>query len=809
MRTTLVTFAAALLLATRPGLAQTPQAPSTQSQTAAAAGDNTALTGTVDVGGQFTGTDGDEARYERYRDQRSGVFSNLALSRHTNAFVFDASARHVGYRDQRYDLNYMRPKLSFDFSFVGQPLNFSYITRTPYSANGSVLTLDDNAQRAVQGPTFATNDGTAVGVPCAPGAPPAACSTAAQIAQAKATPSIYNQFADTFDLRHTRKTAMFGGTYSVNPDVDVDASFKTSARSGAQPWGASFAFNNAIELAKPLDDRTNDFRLGASWGRSNAMFRVGYDGSWYTNQFDSLTWDNPLFINDFNNGRTPPNGPYDPSGYSNGNGPAIGRESVAPDNSMHVFSATGLYRFWKRTSVNGVAQFTTQNQNDTLIPWTSNPVINSPLVIAAFPHLAQNPRATAEAKATGVNTMLSLSSRVWRDVSLNVRYRYNKRDVQTPIFDATEYVRFDAVPEENPEGFSPQFDNSRHLFDANVSYAPGHFGTVRVGYGHESVHREGRGFSDVGEHIFRLSWDTYSSQFVTVRASLDAGRRRGSGFVEAASGAEDTDVATVTGPGGTQPTLRYYDEADRNRLRGSVIVTVMPVSMVDVYVQFSGGHDTYLPDTTFPVSRPGELFGLQNSSVTSWNAGLNINPNDRISAGANYGHDTMGSFQRSRNANPPPDPTWIDPSRDWTLDNDDVMNSVSLYLDVLRLVRRTDVRLAYDFQDSDNSYVHGGPRIAGLAALGQFIPLPDVTNSWHRFSADVQHYVTQRVGIGVGYYFEKLNVVDWNTIDTSGPVGFNGATGVPRIEWLGGLFTGYGNRPYTGNTGYVRLLYRF
>ena len=30
-----------------------------------------------------------------------------------------------------------------------------------------------------------------------------------------------------------------------------------------------------------------------------------------------------------------------------------------------------------------------------------------------------------------------------------------------------------------------------------------------------------------------------------------------------------------------------------------------------------------------------------------------------------------------------------------------------------------------------------------------------------------------------------------------------------RIDWLGGLMTGYGNRPYTGHTAFVRLLYRF
>ena len=128
---------------------------------------------------------------------------------------------------------------------------------------------------------------------------------------------------------------------------------------------------------------------------------------------------------------------------------------------------------------------------------------------------------------------------------------------------------------------------------------------------------------------------------------------------------------------------------------------------------------------------------------------------------------------------------------------------------LLRAVRRTDIRLGYDYSDSGNSFVHGGPRVATLAAAGQFIPLPDVENTWHRLTADVQYFLTQRAGIGAGYYFEKLTIADFNTIDTNGPVGFAPATGQPRIDWLGGLITGYGNRPYTGHTVYLRALYRF
>jgi MtrB/PioB family decaheme-associated outer membrane protein len=716
--------------------------------------------------------------------------------------VFSAHALHPGYRDQRYDATLLTRRANVLFDWVSVPLNYSYIVVTPFATNGSTLTLDNNAQQAVQGPTNATNDGTAVGIPCAPGAPPAACGNATQVAQALTNRSIYNTLASPFELRHVRDTANVGLNFAATRAIDVDANFRSSAREGQQPWGASFAFNTAMELPQPINQRTNDLSVGTSWSNPRGMFRLGWDGSWFNNNFQSLTWDNPIRITDFNNGLLPPDGPYDANGYSNGNGPAQGRQALAPSNTMNVVSGTGMYKLARRTTLNGTVQFTSQNQNDTLIPWTINSVINTPTVIAAFPHLAQLPRPTAEAEAKGVNALVSLSSRPTRVVNFTVRYRYNERDVQTPPFDATEYVRFDAVPEEVEEGITEQFDTSRHLLDTGVSFTPGGWGTVRVGYGHEAVERHGRGFSDVGEHIFRLSYDTFSSRYLTVRAGFDVGRRRGEGFVE-------TGVDYELGPGGTQPTLRYYDEADRDRTRGSLLLTVFPRDTVDVYLQFAGGRDRYLPDDSVPVSRPGELFGLHESDVVSWNAGVNFHPMDVFAVGANYGRDRYSSLQLSRNANPPPDPSFTDPSRDWTLDNDDHTNNFTTYLDLLRAIRNTDIRFAYDYSDSNNSFVHGGPRIAALTTANQFIPLPDVDNRWHRVTADVNYFFTTRAGVGVGYYFETLDVEDFNTIDTNGPVGFAPATGTPRIDWLGALTLGYGNRPYTGHTTYVRLLYRF
>jgi MtrB/PioB family decaheme-associated outer membrane protein len=800
MRNRFLMLTAVLLLGPRPGLAQTQQ-PAQPSPAASP------VRGTLDVGGLFSTTDGDAARFERFRDYRDGLYSSVAVNRDGGSYLFDAFASHIGYRDQKYGLNLFGSKINFNFNWTSLPLNYSYLTRTPYTTNGDALTLPDSPQAAVQGPTNATNDGTAVGVPCAPGAPPAACGTPAQATQAIATRSIYNTLANSFDLRHRRDTAAFGVTYDATRAVAVDASFTSTGRKGQQPFGASFAFNDAVEIPLPIEQRTNDMTLGVSWSNPKSMFRAGWDGSWFHNDIKSVTWDNPIRVSDFNNSLLPPNGPFDPNGYSNGNGPATGRLATAPNNTMNVLSATGLHKFAGRTTVNGALQFTDQSQNEALIPWTTNTVIlNNPAVIAAFPHLGALPRATAEAEAKGLNALINLNTRPRRGVNLAVRYRYNKRDVQTPIFDATEYVRFDAVPEEIEEGHSVQFDNSRHLFDANVSYTPRRLGTIRVGYGHEQIRRDGRGFADVGEHIFRVSWDTYSNQYVTIRTAFDTGRRRGEGFVEAQSGNDEAEA--VLGPGGTQPTLRYYDEADRNRKRGSVLVTVMPLDVFDVFVQFAATKDEFLPDDT-PVSRPGELFGLHESTNRSVTFGVDAHPSNVVSFGASYGRDSYGSFQLSRNANPPPDPTWTDPARDWTLDNDDSINTANVYLDLMRALRNTDIRFGYDYSDSHNSFVHGGPRVASLSALGQFIPLPAVDNTWHQLTADVTYFITTRAGIGVGYYFDKLDVTDFNTIDTNGPGGFAPATGEPRLDWLGALMLGYGNRPYTGHTTYVRALYRF
>ena len=153
--------------------------------------------------------------------------------------------------------------------------------------------------------------------------------------------------------------------------------------------GASYGFSNDNEVALPYRSRTNDVDMGLEWSNNKAMFRAGYNGSWFNNEADTLTWDNPLVLTD--------------STSASGRG----RMALWPSNSLQTLSAAGYAKFARRTQLTGSLAFGWANNDEPLQPFTIN---------SALPQFAL-PRATADASATTVATNISLVSRpanVWR-----------------------------------------------------------------------------------------------------------------------------------------------------------------------------------------------------------------------------------------------------------------------------------------------------------------------------------------------------------------------------------------------------------
>ena len=592
-------------------------------------------------------------------------------------------------------------------------------------------------------------------MPCAPGGPPATCNSST-VAQALANQSVYANtglFPQTQDIQVRRNIVAGTVRYISSPAFSIKLDASTTSRDGNMPWAASYGFNNVNELAVPIDQRNNELKANTEWVGDKGMVKLDYWGSSFSNDIQTLTWDNPIRATDFNNGLAPRSGPYDPSAYSNGNGPAFGQEALWPSNNLNSVGTTGMFKITPRTTINGNLTYTFMRQNEELLPWTLNSSINNEPVFAEYPGLRALPRSSAEAAVDSTNWLVNFNSRDLRFVTIQARYRYNDHNNKTPHFDGRNYVRFDGNPGEfvdDPvtpyqEGFSEYFQIKRENFDLNGTFGLRGFGSLRVGYANEQFEREGRGFSDVSENTYRAAYDARLFNYVGVRASLDSGERRGDGYIL-------SQIDYEEGPAGTQPGLRYFDEADRDRTKAMLVLSANPHDQVGVFFQFTTTRDTYLPDESIPAGR--EHFGLLSQDMNAWAVGADYSLSEAVHFGLTYGWDQYESTQKSRNANPPPDPTWTDPARDWSMDNTEKVNTVTGYVDVLGLLKsRADLRVGYEMNDSDNNFNYYGPRIDSLNDAGQFIPLPNVTNDWRRFTVDFKFYVSKAVGIGVGYWY--------------------------------------------------------
>jgi hypothetical protein len=776
MRNRLMIGAAALLLAsaTFAGAQDQPQPePSTPQPQGASAS-----SGTIDIGGRFTSTTGDEARYQRYRDLRNGANANLLYNKVTPNWTFDVKAQNIGYRDGRYLVNFNSRRVQFSAQFDQTPLNYSYETRTPYDCTAGSCSLDSGLRAAVQAKT-------AIGVP----------STVAQLSDG----SIYNSIANPFDLQSRRDTISAQARISATDNLDFTVGVNSYKRSGNMPYGASFAFNVATELPIVIDNRETDLSVGVEWASHQGMFGLGYQHSKFEQNIPSFTFDNPQFATDFC--RTglagqAPGACYDPSGYSNGNGPAFGRMAQPPSNSLDTFNWMGMVKLPGHTTASASFATGANRQDAALIPWTTNPNIANATVYAAFPGLAALPRDTADMRVNFTTGTMNVSSRPHKYVSLTARYRFNSRSDFTREFDAVEYVRFDAVPEETGGPTEP-FAINRNTLDVNASFTAIPHSAIRVGYGFDKWEHGVRATEGWKDNTARVSFDTVGNQYVTLRALFEHTKRDSIGL----------SIDDLIGSG-SQPAARFYDEAARTRNRGTFIVELTPVSTVGINLSLATGKDDY------QGADASQEFGLLNNKNTAYTVGVNYAPSARVNLGADYGRETYNSLEQSRNANPAPDPSWTDPIRNWNLANDEKVNNFSLYLNLVKALPKTDVRVSYDYSDSDQGFLHGGPRIDALAALGQFVALPNVTNKRHNATVDIRYSLSKKVGVGFFYRYEKFDVADFATINSAGPAtlplpALGTQTDTPRIDWLGAITTGYAARPYTGQTGIVRVFYQF
>jgi MtrB/PioB family decaheme-associated outer membrane protein len=432
--------------------------------------------GTVDFGARATQIDGDEARFQRYRDLRPGIYgTNAVIGRRTPDWTLEAQAWNAGYRDQRFQLDVQRVgRLNATFLWDQIPMFISRDTRTLFNytvTQPGIFRIEDTIQQDIQGGTRTLRN--------------------------------FEDQAVRFDMRTLRKIGDAEIVFNADRNSDITILFRSVERDGQIPFGGTFGFNNAVELPVPVNHRTTDVRTAFEWGNQSGMLRVGWDGSMFDNHVESVIWDNPIRF-----------GP-DISGT-----PSQGRMALWPSNTLTYLHGTGAVSLPSRGRLTAYVAVGQGRQNEDLLPFTINTAVTQPVLT----------RATAQAETQMTIAQFTYAMRPVRRLSLNAKYRYADVDVQTPIFERpTGSVSYDGSFSASAEG-SEYRSVKRSTFDADAGVDVAPFTQLKVGYSFYGADYAHRHWEKTAENVFRVSLDTTGNQYVGLRAIYEDRRREGDHF---------------------------------------------------------------------------------------------------------------------------------------------------------------------------------------------------------------------------------------------------------------------------------------
>jgi MtrB/PioB family decaheme-associated outer membrane protein len=683
--------------------------------------------GSVDFGARATTVDGDEARFQRFRDLRPGVYgTNLVTGRRTQDWTLEAQAWNVGYRDQRFLVDLQRVgRLTAWFMWDQIPLFISRDTRTLYTQTApGVFRIEDVIQQDIQsgGKTLRN----------------------------------FEDQATRFDLRTLRKIGEAAVVFNANRDTDLSVHIRNTTREGAIPFGGTFGFSNAVELPVPVDTRVTDVRTAFEWGNQTGMLRVGWDGSSFDNNIESVVWDNPIR--------------YGPDARG---GPSQGRMALWPGNRLTYLHGTGAVTLPARTRLTGYLAVGQGRNNEDLLPFTINTALTPPALA----------RTTAQAESQMAIAQFTLAMRPVRRVSVNARYRYADVDITTPVFERPEgSVSYDSSPSASA-GPSEYHSVKRITFDADAAFDVARFTSLKVGYSHLGADYQHRLWEKTAENVFRVSLDTIGHALFSLRALYENREREGEGF-EADSLAEVGELAG----------MRHYDIADRRRQRFTLIANALSGGIFSLTASAGVGRDEY----------PNSAHGLEFYDSDQYSAGFSVAPDERYDLFASYGWERYQSLQRSRNANNAADQA--NPLRDWTSDYSGKVNFLEAGVN-LSAIERTHIRISGDWNKSNDTYLYGLVIGSPLAVPEQ---LPPVRNELTRGEIDVSYELGHNLRLGVAYWYDDYKVQDF----ALGPTTLTGIAlppvqeGAPVVA-TNALLLGYLYRPYTAHAGFIRLTYGF
>lgn len=299
---------------------------------------------TFELGGLGVGGDKGTAKFREYKDLDSGVYLNnfaVMLAQPGRAFHLDAVGGGVGRRDQYYGVDAGRYNA---WRVRG------WFSETPHVFTTTYRSLWDGAG----GDTLALRG-------LRPGG-----TTNANTTQANVRAAILSSPAESLEL--ARKKARVRFDLALPADWNAFVTYARERRDGSRPFGAVFGGGGGggnIEIPESIDYSTQDLRAGVQFANALTNLSLSAAGSFFRNDVDTLTFENPLFITT-NTIQGVPATTF-----------TQGRLDLYPDNQYFNVKGEFARKFpaLLRSRITGVVSFARSQQNDNLVPWSIDPLI--------------------------------------------------------------------------------------------------------------------------------------------------------------------------------------------------------------------------------------------------------------------------------------------------------------------------------------------------------------------------------------------------------------------------------------------------
>lgn len=475
---------------------------------------------------------------------------------------------------------------------------------------------------------------------------------------------------------------------------ELDVSSQTKEGSGLT-WGSFIG--TAADLVKPLDYQTDRVDAALVYTGANWNVRVGYYGSFFSNQDTALTWDNPF------------------------NGPDQGRMAMAPDNLYHQGMISGGYNFatWD-TTVNASYARGRMENTDSLLPYTINPAIPAQAL----------PVAEFDGQADTTHANLRVSARPNSRLRLTGEYRSSERDNTSPQYEwaPVQGDAFQAPPAVNPVY---SYETRDLALAAEYRYSRG----MQFGAGWGSKVRD-RDYQDVTRTEEDGAW-------ARVRFRPVDQLRLGLRAESTSRDAREALAPPLVGAGSAQnPLLRKYYLADRDRDLLQAEADFTPAGRFSLAMRFETASDSYDQSEV----------GLVSADYDQYSAEASVRVGEKLGVTGyysreNYDSRTVGAASfTAPNVAPP----------NWAGESEDRHDVYGVALNWPGLADGK-LDLSADFTRADT---RGDYRIENpLAGTPDSFPPLESTLTGVQLMADWRF--NERWSLNAGWRWEKFEADDW------------------------------------------------